>query len=54
MCAPIFDAGATVVGVGSALTGLTTDEIGAYFQTLSNDLETGRNRAESHIRYDIE
>ena len=49
-----FDAGATVVGVGSSLTGLTTDEIGTYFQTLSNDLETGRNRAESHIRYDID
>ena len=31
-----FDAGATVVGVGSALTGLTTDEIGDYFQTLAS------------------
>ena len=49
-----FDAGATVVGVGSALTGLTTDDIGAYFQTLGNDLATGRNRAESHIHYHID
>ena len=49
-----FDAGATVVGVGSALTGLTTEEIGAYFQTLGNDLDSDGNRAESHIRYDID
>jgi dihydroorotate dehydrogenase subfamily 1 len=49
-----FDAGATVVGVGSALTGLTTDEISAYFETLSGDLERGSNRAESRIRYDID
>jgi dihydroorotate dehydrogenase subfamily 1 len=49
-----LDAGASVVGVGSSLTGLTTDEISAYFQTLGNDVETGRNRAESQIRYDID
>jgi dihydroorotate dehydrogenase (NAD+) catalytic subunit len=49
-----FDAGATIVGVGSSLTGLTTDEIGAYFQTLGKDLERGSNQAEAHIRYDID
>ncbi len=49
-----FDAGATIVGVGSALTGLTTDEIGTYFETLSNDLQRGSNRAEAQIRYDID
>jgi len=49
-----FDAGATVVGVGSALTGLTTDEIATYFRTLGNDLERGGDGAESHIRYDID
>jgi dihydroorotate dehydrogenase (NAD+) catalytic subunit len=49
-----FDAGATIVGVGSALTGLTTDEIGTYFKTLSGDLQHGRNRAEAQIRYDID
>jgi dihydroorotate dehydrogenase (NAD+) catalytic subunit len=43
-----------VVGVGSALTGLTTDEIGTYFETLSGDLERGSNRAEGQIRYDID
>jgi len=49
-----FDAGATVVGVGSALIGLTTDETGAYFRTLAGDLKRDSNRAESHIRYDID
>jgi dihydroorotate dehydrogenase subfamily 1 len=49
-----FDAGATVVGAGSSLTGLTTDEISTYFETLANDLATGRNRAESLVRYDID
>jgi dihydroorotate dehydrogenase electron transfer subunit/dihydroorotate dehydrogenase (NAD+) catalytic subunit len=49
-----FDAGASIVGVGSALTGLTTDEIGTYFKTLSDDIERGSNRAETQIRYDID
>jgi dihydroorotate dehydrogenase subfamily 1 len=49
-----FDAGATVVGVGSALTGLNTDETATYFQTLSNDLQSGKNQAEGQIRYDID
>ena len=49
-----FDAGASVVGVGSALIGLTTDEIATYFNTLASDLEAGSNRAEAQIRYDVD
>jgi dihydroorotate dehydrogenase electron transfer subunit/dihydroorotate dehydrogenase (NAD+) catalytic subunit len=49
-----FDAGATIVGVGSSLIGLTTDEIGDYFSTLAADLDNGRNRAESKIHYDVD
>jgi dihydroorotate dehydrogenase electron transfer subunit/dihydroorotate dehydrogenase (NAD+) catalytic subunit len=49
-----FDAGATLVGVGSALIGLTTDEIAAYFSALSADMDFRHNRAETHIRYDID
>ena len=49
-----FDAGASVVGVGSALIGLTTEEIATYFSTLAADLEAGSNRAETQIRYDID
>lgn len=49
-----LDAGAAIIGVGSSLTGLTTDEIAHYFQTLSNDLDSDTNRGESEIRYDID
>ncbi len=49
-----FDAGAAIVGVGSSLIGFTTDETAAYFRTLASDLARDRNRAESHIRYDID
>ena len=48
------DAGAAIIGVGSSLTGLTTDEIADYFTVLSADLDFGSNKAESHIRYDID
>jgi len=49
-----FDAGAAIVGVGSALVGLTTEEIAGYFATLATDLEFGKNRAESRVHYDVD
>ncbi|MFO7552744.1 MAG: tRNA-dihydrouridine synthase [Haliea sp.] len=49
-----LDAGATVVGVGSALVGMTTDDMVEYFRTLQRDLEYGSDRAESLVRYDID
>jgi dihydroorotate dehydrogenase subfamily 1 len=49
-----LDAGATVVGVGSALVGMTTDDMAEYFRALSQDLERDSNRAESLVRYDID
>jgi dihydroorotate dehydrogenase electron transfer subunit/dihydroorotate dehydrogenase (NAD+) catalytic subunit len=48
------DAGSNLVGVGSTLIGMTTDEIGEYFKTLIADLESGRNRAEGQIQYDVD
>ncbi|AQA17694.1 dihydroorotate dehydrogenase [Halioglobus japonicus] len=47
-------AGADVIGVGSALVGLTTQEIDDYFKAVTADLESGNNRAETHIRYDVD
>ena len=47
-------AGASIVGVGSALTGMTTDEIGSYFNQLESNICFGSNKAENHIRYDID
>lgn len=49
-----FAAGATVVGVGSALIGQTTDESASYFSALAADLARDSNLAESRIHYDID
>ncbi|MEM9254083.1 MAG: tRNA-dihydrouridine synthase [Pseudomonadota bacterium] len=49
-----FNAGARVVGVGSALVGLTTDETVHYFETLAADVAHDANEAEQQIRYDID
>ncbi|NQY02519.1 MAG: tRNA-dihydrouridine synthase [Halieaceae bacterium] len=49
-----MDAGADVVGVGSALVGMTTAEIKDYFTALESDLATGNARAEAQVRYDID
>ncbi len=48
------DAGATVVGIGSALVGMTTEEIAGYFRGLAADLERGGDRAESQVYYDVD
>lgn len=47
-------AGATIIGVGSALVGMTTNEIADYFKSLSADLTTGKDTAEELVRYDID
>lgn len=47
-------AGADVIGVGSALTGMNSDEIGDYFVQLDKDLERRTDFAETMIRYDID
>lgn len=47
-------AGADIIGIGSALIGMTTAEIGDYFQVLSADLESGDEKAEELVRYDID
>tara|TARA_R110000823_G_scaffold119998_12_gene244440 strand:+ start:2431 stop:4068 length:1638 start_codon:yes stop_codon:yes gene_type:complete len=48
------DAGATVIGVGSSLVGLTTAEIAQYFNALEADLDNSGERAEALVRYDID
>ncbi len=45
-------AGADVVGVGSTLVGMTSPEIGAYFETLDAELSGGETSAEARIRYE--
>jgi NAD(P)H-flavin reductase len=41
-------------GVGSALIGMTTNEIRDYFRVLSQDLAAGTEQAEDLVRYDID
>ena len=47
-------AGACIIGIGSALIGMTTEEMADYFKALSKDLETGTEHAEELVRYDID
>ena len=46
--------GADIIGVGSALVGMTTDEIGHYFKVLTKDLEENTENAEKLIQYDVD
>jgi dihydroorotate dehydrogenase (NAD+) catalytic subunit len=48
------DAGADIVGVGSALTGMTTGEIEHYFEALEEDLATEDEIAETLVHYDVD
>ncbi len=47
-------AGSTIIGIGSALVGMTTDEIANYFRVLSADLKDGTEQAEKLVRYDVD
>ena len=49
-----MNAGSTIVGVGSALTGMTTDDMASYFSQLESDICFDSDKAEGHIRYDID
>jgi len=47
-------AGATIFGIGSALIGMTTDDIAHYFRTLTADMSGDTNTAETEIRYNVD
>jgi dihydroorotate dehydrogenase subfamily 1 len=53
-CRAARAAGATILGVGSALTGMDTPDLVAYFAALGHDLEHDTERAERLVRYDID
>lgn len=48
-----FHNGASIVGIGSALSGMDTADIARYFDALEDDLGRGTGLAETHIRYDL-
>lgn len=47
-------AGASIIGIGSALIGMTTNEIAQYFKVLNADLESNSENAEELVRYDVD
>jgi dihydroorotate dehydrogenase (NAD+) catalytic subunit len=46
--------GASIFGVGSALTGLNSLEIEGYFKDLQQDLSATKNMSKRNIRYDVD
>lgn len=48
------DAGATIFGIGSALVGMSTADIGRYFAALSEDLRADTDNAQSLVHYDVD
>lgn len=53
-CRAAIDAGADILGVGSALSGMDSTDLITYFDTITADLASDRDRAESLIRYDLD
>jgi len=51
--AAAFHAGASIAGVGSALSGLDSADLQRYFADLEADLERASDNAERRIRYDL-
>ncbi len=47
-------AGAGIVGVGSALTGMTTAQMADYFVDLERDLQQETDRAEERVQYTLD
>jgi dihydroorotate dehydrogenase subfamily 1 len=50
----MLESGANIVGIGSALTGMTTQQIKTYFDALSLESSDQKNLAESHIQYQLD
>jgi len=48
------DAGASIFGVGSALTGLTSERMAVYFSQLEDDLQSNTDDAASMLRFDVD
>jgi dihydroorotate dehydrogenase (NAD+) catalytic subunit len=46
--------GADIVGVGSALTGMTSVEVVDYFSELEADLSASDNQTETRVQYDLD
>ena len=53
-CRAAAQCGATILGIGSGLTGMNTREMQRYFGDLARDMSDGSDEAGAQIRYDID
>ena len=53
-CRAAMNAGASIIGVGSALSGMDTNGMNAFFRQLQTDLETGGNKAKAELSLDLD
>ena len=53
-CRAAMNAGASIVGVGSALSGMDTQGMNGFFRQLQRDLETGGNKAKAELNLDLD
>ena len=53
-CRAAISAGASIIGVGSALSGMDTEDMNAYFRQLQADLDKGTNKAKTGLNLDLD
>jgi len=53
-CRAAISAGASIIGVGSALTGMDTEDMNTYFRQLQTDLDKGTNKAKAGLNLDLD
>ena len=53
-CRAVISAGASIIGVGSALSGMDTEDMNTYFRQLQTDLDNGSNKAKAGLNLDLD
>jgi dihydroorotate dehydrogenase (NAD+) catalytic subunit len=53
-CRAAISAGACIIGVGSALSGMDTEDMNSYFRQLQTDLDKGTNKAKTGLNLDLD
>ena len=53
-CRAALHAGATIVGVGSALSGMDTEDMNTYFRQLQDDIEFGSDKARAGLNLELD
>jgi dihydroorotate dehydrogenase subfamily 1 len=53
-CRAAARCGADILGIGSGLTGMNSEDMRRYFSDLARDLAAGTNQASQQIRFDID